>query len=118
MRRIVLYHNPRCSKSRRALELLREGGYDIQVREYLKEPLSSGELEILIRKIGILPNQLIRTTEMIFKKLEIGNVQDLSKERCVELLVEHPELLERPILETEEKACVGRPPELILDILG
>ena len=108
-----LYHNPRCGKSRCALTLLE--GKEFEVVEYLKNPLTAEELKALINKIGIKPFDLIRKGEADFKENYKG--KDLSDDEWIAAMVKFPKLMERPILEKDGKAVVGRPPEDILGLL-
>lgn len=109
-----IYHNPRCSKSRQALELLRGNGIEPEVIEYLKTPPSEKQLKTLLQKLGIEASELVRKGEQVFKDDYRG--KDLSNSDWINAMVEHPKLMERPIIETEDKAVVGRPPELALSI--
>ena len=108
-----LYHNPRCGKSREALALLE--GKEVEVVEYLKNSLTAEELKSLIAKIGISPFELIRKGEAAFKENYKG--KDLSDDEWIAAMIKFPKLMERPILEKEDKAIVGRPPEDILELL-
>ena len=109
-----IYHNPRCSKSRQALDLLRNNGIEPEVIEYLKTPLSEEELSSLIQKLGIEPSELIRKSEQIFKVEYNG--KDLSSAEWLQAMIKHPKLMERPIIENKSSAIIGRPPELALSI--
>ncbi len=111
-----IYHNPRCSKSRRALALIRERGIDIEVVEYMKSPLSKQELQDLLRKLGIGPRDLIRTFESEFKSA--GVTGETSDDALLDLMLEHRRIIQRPIIEIAERAVVGRPPERALELLA
>lgn len=104
---ITIYHNPRCRKSREGLELLKQSDRDFEVREYLKEPLSEGEIEKLLKKLQITPVQLIRVNEDLWKKEY--REKDLSDRELIRVMAEHPRLIERPIVEKEDRAVIGRP---------
>lgn len=108
-----LYHNPRCGKSRSALALLE--GQNVEVIDYQKNPLTAQELKDVITKIGIAPFDLVRKNEAVFKEQFKG--KELSDEEWIEAMIAYPKLMERPILEKEDKAIVGRPPEDILKLL-
>lgn len=111
---ITIYHNKHCSKSREGLEKIKNSGKDFNVREYLKDPLSKKELSGLIKKLNILPSQLIRSNEKKWKEFKD---RDLNEEELIAVMVEHPELIERPIVENEETAVIGRPSSQIEKIL-
>lgn len=113
---LTLYHNPRCSKSRGALELLEARGLIPTVVRYLETPLDTAQLERLLGKLGIGARQLLRTGEDEYKDLNLAD-ESLSQAQLIAAIVAHPKLMERPILEAGEKAVIGRPPEKILEIL-
>lgn len=116
MTNLTLYHNPRCSKSRSALQLLEERGLNPNIVRYLETPLSAAELHELLRKLGIRARQLLRTGEDEYKALGL-NDPELTDEQLIAAMVSQPKLIERPILVAGDKAVVGRPPERILEIL-
>lgn len=116
MTNLTLYHNPRCSKSRSALQLLEERGFNPNIVRYLETPLSAAELHELLRKLGIRARQLLRTGEDEYKALGL-NDPELTDEQLIAAMVSQPKLIERPILVAGDKAVVGRPPESILEIL-
>ncbi|ATB64256.1 arsenate reductase (glutaredoxin) [Pseudomonas mosselii] len=113
---LTLYHNPRCSKSRGALELLEARGLAPTVVRYLETPPDAATLEQLLGKLGIGARQLLRTGEDEYKALDLANPA-LSDAQLIKAMVEHPKLIERPILVAGDKAVVGRPPEKVLEIL-
>lgn len=113
---ITVYHNPRCSKSREGLALVQNSGKDFFVREYLKSPLSQTELANLIDKLGMTPMELVRVNEEIWKK-EFKH-KELNSEDIMSALIKHPKLIERPIIENEDKAVVGRPSSNIEELLS
>lgn len=112
---ITIYHNTRCKKSREGLQLVENSGKEFQVREYLKEPLSEKELKALLTKLNMTAIQLVRKNEKIWK--ENFKDKDLSENELVRIMVENPKLIERPIVENETKAVVGRPPEKINNLV-
>lgn len=116
MTNLTLYHNPRCSKSRSALQLLEERGLNPNIVRYLETPLSAAELHELLGKLGIRARQLLRTGEDEYKALGL-NDPELTDEQLIAAMVSQPKLIERPILVAGDKAVVGRPPESILEIL-
>ena len=113
---LTLYHNPRCSKSRGALELLQARGLAPTVVRYLETPLDAAQLEALLGKLGISARQLLRTGEDEYKTLHLADAS-LSEAQLIAAIAAHPKLMERPILATADKAVIGRPPENILEIL-
>lgn len=114
---LTLYHNPRCSKSRGALELLEARGLQPNVVRYLETPPSASELESLLGKLGITARDLLRTGEDEYKTLSLSDTS-LSEAQLIEAMVKHPKLIERPILIAGDKAVVGRPPEKVLELLA
>jgi len=115
MSKVIVYHNPRCSKSRQALELVKNKTNDIEVVEYLKTPLSEQELTEIIAYLGIEPEELIRKKEQDYKDHFKG--KDLSNQEWIKAMIEYPKLMERPIIVNGKKAIIGRPPEDALNIL-
>lgn len=113
---MILYHNPKCSKSRRALEILQNNNQNFKVVEYLKTPLSKPFLEDLVQKLDVPAENLVRKKEELFKELEVDESK-MKEPDWIQLLVEHPRLMERPVLEVGAKAIVARPPEKILEVL-
>jgi len=113
---VVIYHNPRCSKSRAALKLLQEHGIKPRIVEYLKTPPSREALEAILAKLGLEPRQLMRTKEKIYKELKLDD-PTLGRDRLLEAMHEHPVLIERPIVIAGERAVIGRPPEKVLELL-
>lgn len=111
---ITIYHNTRCSKSRSALQLLEEKGIPHRIRLYLQDPLSKGELEVLLSNLGMEPSSLLRRSEPIYKELSASSRPE---DQWLELMVRHPQLIERPIVDTGKRAVVARPPERLLEIL-
>jgi arsenate reductase len=113
---VTIFHNPRCSKSRRSLELLEARGIKPNIVEYLKQPPSAAELKAILRKLGMRLRDLLRRGEARYAELGLED-RDLSDDALVELMVENPILIERPIVVSGGKAAIGRPPERILEIL-
>ena len=116
MTELTLYHNPRCSKSRSALELLEGRGLTPTIIRYLETPPTAAELREVLNKLGIAPRQLLRSGEDEYKQLNLANTS-LSDEQLIEAMMAHPRLIERPILVAGDRAAVGRPPEKVLEIL-
>lgn len=113
---VTVYHNPRCSKSRQALELLKERGMEPEVVEYLKTPPDRETLERLLKLLHITPRELLRKNEPEYKQAGLDD-PTLSDEDLISALIEHPILLERPIVVSGARAVVGRPPERVFEIL-
>jgi arsenate reductase len=113
---LTLYHNPRCSKSRGALELLEAQGLSPTIVRYLETPPDAATLKQLLGKLGITARQLLRTGEDEYKALDLANPA-LTEAQLIEAMTQHPKLIERPILVAGDKAVVGRPPEKVLEIL-
>lgn len=111
----VIYHNPRCSKSRQALELLRENGVEPQIVEYLKSPPSATKVGELIDLLKLPPHALLRTKEAPYK--ELGLSEKSSKRQIAKAIADNPILLERPLVVIGKKAVIGRPPQRVLEIL-
>lgn len=105
----TLYHNPRCGKSRSTLALLEEHGIEPKIVEYLKTPPTASELASIITKLGIPAEQLVRKGEDIYKSKYAG--RSLNDHQWIEAMVEHPILIERPIVVKGGKAVLGRPPD-------
>ncbi len=116
MSEITIYHNPRCSKSRQTLQLLRDRGVEPRIVEYLEDPPDAPALAELIRKLGIDAIDLVRRRETPFKDLGLASKQD-DADALIAAMVEHPVLIERPIVVKGKKARIGRPPENVLEIL-
>ena len=113
---VTLYHNPRCSKSRQTLQLLQERGIEPQVIEYLKTPPDADTLLAILAQLGIGPRDLLRRKEAEYKALGLDN-PELSDAELIQAMVEHPRLIERPIVLTDKGAAIGRPPENVLEVL-
>lgn len=111
----TIYHNARCSKSREGLEILKNSDEKFEIREYLKEPLNEEELSGLIRKLSIAPIELVRKNEKIWK--ENYKDKDLSDKELIRVMMNNPKLIERPIVENEKEAVIGRPPSQIEKLL-
>lgn len=112
---ITIYHNNRCRKSREGLEILENSGKEFQIVKYLEDTPSKEELEKVIALLGIKPIDLIRKNEAIWKSDFKG--KHLSDDEIIGAMIKHPKLIERPIVINGDKAIVGRPPALILDII-
>ena len=113
---VKIFHNPRCSKSRMTLQLLNDRDIEPDVIEYLQTPPNAQELGEILTLLKIQPRQLMRTHEQEYKDNNLAD-ESLSREQLIEAMVKFPKLIERPIVITNGKAAIGRPPESILEIL-
>lgn len=111
----TIYHNPRCSKSRAALALLRERNVPLRIIEYLKDPPSRAELAALRKLLGVSPNEWVRKNEAEFKAAGLG--AHSSETELLDAMAKHPVLIERPIVVHSNRAVVGRPPERVLELV-
>jgi arsenate reductase len=114
--KITLWHNPHCSKSRRALQLLRERGADLDVVAYLDAPPSVEELDRVLRALRLEPRALIRTQEAAYRDLGLADAA-LGRDALIAAMAAHPILIERPIAIRGDRAVIGRPPENVLVLL-
>jgi len=110
-----IYHNPRCSKSRQTLQLIKESGKQVDVIEYLVDVPTEAELKNIVDLLRIKPEQLLRKNEAIYKEQFRG--KNLSDDEWIVAMVQNPKLIERPIVIEGKKAVLGRPPENVLDLL-
>lgn len=113
--RVTIYHNPRCSKSRQALQLLKEHGIESIIIEYLKTPPTAEELDSILVKLAIEPRALLRKNEDDYKTCGLADIS-LDRASLIKAMVEHPTLIERPLVVTENQAIIGRPPEAVLTL--
>ena len=113
---IKVYHNPRCSKSRQTMELLSGKGVQTDVIEYLKTPPSKKDLQEILNMLGLQPRQLMRTHEAEYKDNNLAD-ESLTQDQLIDAMVKFPKLIERPIVVSNGKAAIGRPPEAVLEIL-
>ena len=113
---VVIYHNPRCSKSRSTLELIRGQGIEPTIVEYLRTPPSAEELDDILTRLGMTPREVIRKTESAYRDAGLDD-PSLDRAALIAAMVAHPVLIERPIVLANGKAAIGRPPENALAIL-
>ena len=113
---VIIYHNPRCSKSRQTLALLQAQGIEPTVVEYLTSPPSPAQLDDILNKLGLEPRALMRTKETAYAQAGLDDAS-LDRQALIAAMVEHPILIERPIVIRGDKAALGRPPESVLTIL-
>lgn len=112
---VIIWHNPRCAKSRQTLALLTNRGLDPKVREYLKNPPEPEVIKAVLTMLGISPRDLMRKSESIYRELDLADEQ--SNEALISAMFHHPILIERPVVIHGDKAAIGRPPENVLEIL-
>ena len=112
----IIYHNPRCTKSRLTLGILEEKGLNFEIIKYLDTPPSFDELKALLADLNLEPRALMRTSEAPYKDNQLDN-ESLSKDALIQAMIEHPILIERPIVRTENGVVIGRPPENVLTII-
>ena len=113
---LTIYHNPRCSKSRQTLELIRQAGIEPVVREYLHEPLSAKEINSLLIQLGLSAREIMRKGEETYKQQELSDTS-LTDDILITAIVNSPILLERPIVSDGNKAIIGRPPENVNQLI-
>ena len=115
MNKIEIWHNPRCSKSRQAMEILSENGVEVEVVKYLETELDEAMIKSLLLKLDIDAIDLMRTKEDIFKELKLDKIGDEGV--LIRAMVRFPKLIERPIIIMGDKAVIGRPPEKIIEFI-
>ena len=111
-----IYHNPRCSKSRETLSILKENGIEAEIVEYLKTTPTGSELKTLLNQLNLKAVDLLRKGESVYKQNYKG--KDLSNDEWIQAMVEHPKLIERPIVVKGNKAILGRPPQKVLELIN
>ena len=116
MAEITIYQKPTCSTCRQAVQLLQESGKPFKAVNYYEKPFTKAQLKSLLRKAGLSPKEIVRTKEDIYKELGLGK-KNLSDDEWLDLLVAHPDLIQRPIVEKGEKAILARPAESIKELL-
>jgi len=110
---LTIYHNPRCSKSRQTLALIEENNQEVCIVEYLKTPLDETTINNLLSRLSVSPIEMMRTKESEFKE---QNLADATDQQLITAMVNTPKLIERPIVTTQTKAVIGRPPENVLTL--
>ena len=114
--KVKIYHNPRCSKSRQTLEILNKKNLDIDIVEYLKSPLDINEISNLLKKLDYTARDLLRKGEDVYKNENLSD-KSLTEDFLIDMMSKNPILIERPIVVSNGKAVIGRPPEKVLEIL-
>ena len=113
---ITIYHNPKCSKSLQTLELLQQNGITPTIIEYIKTPPTAETLKTILGQLRMAPRNLMRKKEDVYAELKLDN-PSLSDDALIDAMIQHPILIERPIVLANGKAALGRPPEQVLEIL-
>lgn len=113
---VRIYHNPNCSKSRATLDLLRSRGIEPEIIEYLKTPPTEAELEDILAGLKFAPRELMRRSEPEYRDHALDS-ESLTREQLIRAMIQHPRLIERPIVVNRGKVAIGRPPEAVLMIL-
>lgn len=116
MEEIVIYEKTTCTKCRMAIQILDESGVPYRTVVYHDEPLTEGKLRELLKKLGMRATELLRRHDPVFGELKLGE-KEITDDEAMRLMLEYPDLIERPILERGDKAIVGRPPERIMPFL-
>lgn len=114
--KVTIYHNPRCTKSRQTLQLIRDAGVEPEIVEYLKSPPTTAEIDAILKKLKLEPLEAMRRKEAVYS--ELGLSSDTSREDAISAMAENPILIERPIVVRGRQAVIGRPPENVNDLLG
>ena len=116
MREFTIYHNPRCSKSRQTLQILRDRGIEPSIVEYLKTPMQKDELKKISTSLGLRPKEFARKNESDFRNR--GLARDLEDDdKMIKAMEAYPKIIERPIVVVKDKAVIGRPPENVLKLI-
>ncbi|WP_085902865.1 arsenate reductase (glutaredoxin) [Kiloniella majae] len=113
---VKILHNPRCSKSRETLKIVQEQGHEVTIIEYLKDVVTENQLIDILKQLEMNPRDLLRKGEKIYKELNLSDT-GLSDDELIKAMIEHPILIERPIVISPKGAKIGRPPESVLEIL-
>ena len=116
MREFTIYHNPRCSKSRQTLQILRDRGIEPSIVEYLKTPLQKDELKKISTSLGFSPKEFVRKNESDFKERNLVNHLE-DDDKMIEAMAAYPKIIERPIVALKDKAVIGRPPGNVLKLI-
>lgn len=115
--RLVIYHNPNCSKSRETLQILENSNLSPTIVEYLENPPTPQELKKIIEMLGVPAGDLLRTTEQVYEDAKLDG-EALSEDEIIAAICQHPALLQRPIVVSGDRAVIGRPPARVLEIIA
>jgi len=116
MAKLTIFHNPRCSKSREALKLIKDNNCEHSIVLYLEANLKKSDIENIIQKLNICPRDLLRKSEEAYKLNNLKN-ESYSNEQLIDFMIKYPKLIERPIIIKGDQAIIGRPPEKVLDLI-
>ena len=116
MRNVTIFHNPRCSKSRETLQLLRARGLQPDIVEYLDSPPTPEQLSAILDQLGLQPRELMRSNESEYRELGLDDPA-LTRQQLIQAMANNPRLIQRPIVLSEGRAALGRPPQSVLEIL-
>ena len=116
MEQITIYHKPTCSTCRQAVQLLKESGKPFVAVNYYEEPFTSARLKALLKKAGLAPKQALRTKEDVYKQLKLSE-RILSDDELIDVMVKHPDLIQRPLVDTGKTAVLARPADSIKQVL-
>jgi arsenate reductase (glutaredoxin) len=114
--KITVYQKPTCSKCRETMTLLRDRGVEFEAINYYETPVTREELRRLIDKLGVSPRDLLRKGEEVYKALNL-NAGEISDDELIDLMITHPDLMQRPIVVRGDRAVLGRPPEKVCELL-
>ncbi len=115
MQEVKIWHNPKCSKSREAMEILQENKCEAKIIKYLEEKPDVKKIKAILKMLDIAPRELMRTKEDIYKELNLQN--ELDDDALIRAMAKHPKLIERPIIIKGDRAIIGRPVEKIAEFL-
>ena len=116
MKEFTIYHNPRCSKSRQTLQILRDRGIEPSIVEYVKTPLQKDQLKKISTSLGFRPKEFVRKNESDFKERNLVNHLE-DDDKMIEAMAAYPKIIERPIVVLKDKAVIGRPPDNVLKLI-
>jgi arsenate reductase len=116
MSEITIWHNPKCSKSREAMEILKSGGYETSVVKYLEDSPAEMQIREVLKMLGVSARELMRTKEELYTELNLAD--ELDEDKLILAMVKHPKLIERPVIIKGDRAIIGRPTEKIIKFLN
>lgn len=116
MTNLIIYHNPRCSKSRQTLEIIEDKAVDVKIIDYQKSPPSKAELKKILKSLNLKAQDIMRKKEAEYEASGLNNL-DLTEDEQLDLMIAYPKVIERPIVVKGDKAIIGRPPEKVLTLL-